>query len=328
MFMLLLTNTCASGKLVVSGDHSSARGAPVIVKIREEQIAATVDNTVSQISPPYFDAGGQLRWEKLLPAASSSCANGITEVERITLMLSPRVDRARCPRDGNLRSTKEFLVGVNEQGKTIWQRQLGFISGTFTVEETVIGASPDGIVLNNLTVIAPSSGDIVTQAPTHRVGREQRPMPDYDLTGSALYLADRQGLLWFSADVTLIERKGGLYLIDAATGQKDLLAPVSTTLLGGYWRIEQMATAQQDDRHIFLAQRFAIRGPGGVSLAVFDLEQRKIVYEDRFGEGHFCSEPQIVSGSGNSFGFAYIDKTIGKRILIHYRLLSSKQKDN
>ena len=143
-------------------------------------------------------------------------------------------------------------------------------------------------------------------------------MPDHDLTGAALYLPERRTFLWFSAEVTLLERKGGLHAIDAA-GRNDLVLPVSATLGGGYWSIEAMALAA-DGRHVLLAERFAFRGPGGVTLAVLDLDRRAIVYQDRFSEDHFCADPQVVLGPRNDFGFAYLDATAARRVLVHYRL--------
>jgi hypothetical protein len=238
-------------------------------------------------------------------------------------MLAPRVDRVQC---GGVPGAKAsaILLGIDGAGNTSWRRELGFVSGRFTIDEQVLGASHDGLVLSNLAVIAPDSGRTLRPAPFHLVDREPRPVPDHHLAGAALYLADRDAFLCFSANVTLLEREGGLFRIDAATGRQDLLLPVSATLAGGYWRVEEMTRAP-DRRHVLLAERFAVRGPGAVGVVVFDPERREVVFEERFGEGTFCEDPQVVSGPAGLFGLAYLDTNAGKRVLVRYRLTGERQ---
>lgn len=185
-----------------------------------------------------------------------------------------------------------------------------------------MGSGPQGIVLNNLTVLSPRTGETVSPPPAHPVGTERRPVPDHDLAQAAIYLPGlpaRRAFLLFEADVTLVRREGGLFLLDPATGRKELLREVSTTLLGGYWRVEDMVPSE-DGRLLFLAQKLAVRGPGGVSFAVFDLRERRLVFEERFGEDHFCRDPKVVLGPQGSVGFSYLDETTARRHLIHYRV--------
>jgi hypothetical protein len=231
-------------------------------------------------------------------------------------MLNPRVDRARCAAGSGARPTA-LLLGIDEAGKVSWRRPLGFASGQFTLDEEVIGASPDGVVLGDLAVIAPGSGLPLREPPTHLV--EGRPVPDHDLTGAALFLPERGAFLWFSADVTLLERKGGLFLVDAASGRRDLVLPVAASFTGGFWRVEEMTRAP-DGRHVLLAERFAARGPGGVAIAVFDPERRELAYRERFEPGGFCEDAQVVSAPGGLFGLAYLDATAGKRVLVRYQM--------
>lgn len=295
----------------------AAAGAPVRAIRVEEQSVAAGDRSDARVNRPYFDAEGRLRWADAPVDSPAVCPPG-AQAQRRTLMLTPRVDRVRCVVEGRAKASTS-LVGIDEDGKVAWSRALGFPSGRFTIDEEVIGASPDGVVLSNLTVIAPATGRTILPGPTHEVGAERRPVPDHDLTGAALYLPDRRGFLWFSADVTLLSRKGGLFAIDAATGRKELVLPVSATLTGGYWRVEEMARAPEGP-YVLLAEQFAVRGPGGVALEVFDPERREVVFRERFGEGGFCEDPRVVTGPGDSSGFSYLDATAGKRVLVRYRL--------
>ena len=75
-----------------------------------------------------------------------------------------------------------------------------------------------------------------------------------------------------------------------------------------------------DGRHLFLARQRSFRGPGFVSLEVFDLEAGRPVFEARHGEGHSCSDPQVVAGPAGHIGFAYRDASTGHHVLVHYRM--------
>jgi hypothetical protein len=114
-----------------------------------------------------------------------------------------------------------MLAGIDADGGIAWRRPLGFISGSFVLQEVVLGASPEGIVLSNLGVIAPQTGEALFAAPTHPVGSEQRPVPDVSLTGSALFVPGGQLFLHFEADVTLLHRRGGLWLLEPRPGAEN-----------------------------------------------------------------------------------------------------------
>ncbi len=295
--------------------------ARTVVKVREQSLAADKGGG-SRIDRPYFDPAGQLAWSGL-PASRPGeeiCAGGGAPSRRVTYLTAPRVDEVVCPSP-----TKAALLGLDAAGKTVWRRDLGFRSGEFTFDEIVAGATREGIVLNNLTVLAPGTGKVLFPPPTHPVGQEARPVPDHDLAEATVYLPDRRAFATFNAEVTLLERSGGVYLLDPRTGKRFLLLPVSTTLLGGHWRVEAMAL-DASGRYLLLGHRFAFRGPGGVSFAVFDLAERRVVYEERFIEDHYGGGLAFtVDGRGN-IGFAFQDQTTGQRLLAHYRIAGADKR--
>lgn len=294
-----------------------AGGGPQVTKVREQKLPIP-KGTGPFIDRPYFDAAGHLRWNGG-PAPLSGgdlCEPGGVARQRITLLLAPRVDEIRCARGA---ATETLLLGLDAAGGIVWRRPLGFRSGTYTFEEIVIGAAREGITLNNLTVLSPATGEILSHPPTHPVGAERRPVPDYELSQTALWLADRRAFVVFEADVTLVRRSGGLSLLDPKTGNRDLLLPVATTLLGGHWKVEAMAV-DRSGRYLLLGQRLAVRGPGGTSFAVFDLAERRVVYEERFAEDHYTQDPSLVVTDRGDVGFSFVDGTAGQRLLAHYRL--------
>jgi len=239
-----------------------ARAAPLLVEVSEVQVAPAA---VNHTPHPFFDVSGQLSWESG-PAAAGGCTPTSTLYKRVTHTVAPRVDEVRCTRSvaGGPRVNAGWLVGLDAQGQVAWRRPLGFRSGAHLLDESVLGGSPEGVVLSNLTVVSPRSGKTVLAARTRAVGEERRPVPERELHGSALYLPQREAFAHFDADVSLVRRSGGLKLLDVKTGREQLLHPVKTTLLGGSWRVEELALSE-DQRFLLLAQRLDVRGKGGVA---------------------------------------------------------------
>jgi hypothetical protein len=311
---LLLVSSC-DGFQAMPTPPGTASPRRQLVEVRRQELNASADT--GRVDRPYFDARGELRWDDTPMPAVSACGGVASQTARTTLMLEPRVDRIQCARSGTTKATS-FLLGLDPAGQEVWRHALGFRSGEFSIEEVVLGASREGIVLSDLAVLSPATGTMIAP-PTHPVGAERRPVPDFDLTGAAVYLPERRGFLWFSADVTLLERKGGLFFIDAASGRRELVRPVSTTLTGAHWRVEEIALTT-DGRYAVLAEKLAFRGPGGVALVVFDIAQRQVVAEQKLGDGHFCHSPKVVTAAQNTIGFAYVDATAAKTVLLHDRL--------
>jgi hypothetical protein len=263
--------------------------------------------------------------EERTPAASSvapsadrrPCPDGSRVTVRETVLDAPRVDHVRCASPPDGARTIGWLVGLHPDGTETWRRRLVFESGPHAIDEHVLGASGTGIVLSNLTVVSPATGETVMPPATHTAGAEARPVPDHALTGAALYLPARRAFLWYWADVTLLRREGGLHAIDGSGG-RELLLPVSATITGAHWTVEAMALAPSGTQ-VLLAERFEARGPGEVRLRLFDLDRREIVLEESFGEGHVCSEPRVAIGADGVVRFSYLDQTDALRVVVRYR---------
>lgn len=291
-----------------------AQARAQVKKLGEERIADPGPGPrVGRVS---FDAAGRLRLDGApLPPEPEGCSRAVR-------MLAPRVDERSCPRGAGGPGVDISLLGVGSDGKTVWQRPLPFPSGARRLDRWLLGAAPGGLVLSDLEVWSPATGRTLVPARTHPVGPEARPVPDRQFLGRALYDARRRVFYVFEAEVTLVRREGGLYQVDPAAAGKELLLPVSTTLLGGHDRVEEMALSA-DGRFLLLAQKLAVRGPGSVSLAVFDLERREVVFLERQGEGRSCGTPQVVAGGGGEVGFAYQDLGSRQYLLSRYRLTAA-----
>lgn len=295
-----------------------------IIKVQEDRFPL-VEGWQSEINRLFFDKNGKLQWNKAsIKTSSTPCLLIKKEYQRQTLLLNPRVDQVRCASIDGKTGDTGFLVGLDSAGKVIWQKELIFPSGEFKIKEYVNGTSPRGIVLDNLTVLSPLSGE--TLVPPKLKSEKQkppiRPIPLHSMSGASAYIPERKGFISFTADVTLIKKTGGLYFIDESTGNKDHWFPVVTTHRAA-WNVREM-TAIPGGHYVLLAQQLGLRGSNRVSIAVFDLDARKIVYEDRFGDNECCDSPQVLAGENGNFGFAFIYRTAieSKRVVIHYRLPS------
>jgi hypothetical protein len=299
-------------------------GQPGLVAVKLSEETADLAAPLSggpRVDQPYFDPAGRLHWAGAVASLprSRDCDDGV-EYQRLTWMLEPRVDEVRCRKEipgGNPRLDK-LLVGFDAAGKVVWSRRLGFKSGEYTFDESLIGAGPQGLVLSDLTVLSPRTGQVLFPPPAHPVPGEPRTAPDYDFASRALFVVANKTFLVFDADVTLTRRTGGLYRLEPATGRKELLLPVTATLLGGSWRIEDIAVGP-DPQRILLAQRKEARGPGGVSFSIFDLASRRVIFEEVFHADHFCKDPRVLVGPGGKIGFAFRDETMGRAVLVSYQ---------
>lgn len=301
-----------------------------VMKVEEARVAfpeASNQSPILRMDRPYFDADSRLRWDDAVfhglpggcdPARLQAGATGPAVPVQRNRLRSPRVNERRCPRVAG-RAPEATLVGIDGTGAVSWQRSLAFPSGTHALDQRLIGASPEGLVLSSLEVWSPFTGETVVPARTHPVGPDARPVPDHQFESAALYDPRRRRVLVFDAEVTLLRHTGGLHRFDPATGSMDLLEEVSMGWLGAYDRVEAMVLSP-DGNYLFLARQRSFRGPGFVSLEVFDMEARRAVFEARHGEGHSCSDPQVVSGPSGHIGFAYRDASTGHHVLVHYRM--------
>ncbi len=293
-----------------------------VSKVLEERLPL-IEGWQKEINRPYFDGQGKLRWNNaLIKTETTPCVPEKTEYQRLTVMLNPRVDHVRCTRNDGVYGDKGFLVGLDSLGKPTWQRELVFESGEYKIDQHVSGATQQGILLDDLTLLSPMTGEVLIppKLKPNQHNPALRPVPLYSFARATTYMPERKGFLIYSANVTLIEKNGGIYFIDELTGNKELWLPVITTYRVA-WNIREMAVAP-GGRFVYITQKLDLRGSGRVSIAVFDTETRKIVYEDRFGEKECCDSPQVVVGKNGNFGFAFISRSTdeSKRVLIHYRL--------
>lgn len=307
--------------------HALAASPPPIRRAGEQRFGFA-DLDAPRVGLSYFDDAAQPAWNDMPihQRATGACdtdpaqrsADGRALYPRRTRMLGPRVDERQCPRPGGA-GTDATLIGFDSTGTVTWQRPLAFISGERRIDQWLIGATPEGLVLSSLEVWSPRTGETVVPARTHPVGIERRPVPDEQLTGTAVYHPKRREILLFAADVTLIRRQGGLYRIDLGTGTHELLRAVSAGLTGTYERAEAMALSA-DGRLLFLARRSTVRDSSPVSFAVFDLESRRYVFQERHGEGHACSEPRVVAGPAGQVAFSYRDHSDRQNVVVTYHV--------
>jgi hypothetical protein len=293
-----------------------------IVKVLEKQFPL-VDGWQTQINRLYFDNQNKLYWNSAsIKTLSTPCLTKANEYQRKTLILNPRVDQVHCASVDNKTGDTSFLVRLDSAGQAIWQRDLIFNSGEFKIKEYVRGATLQGIVLNNLTVLSPLSGEILipSKLKSEKQSPLVRPIPLHSVSRASAYIPERKGFISYTADVTLVKKTGGLYFIDEFSGKKELWLPVVITYRAA-WNVLEMAPIP-GGRYLLLAHKLDLRGSNRVSMAVFDLDTRKIVYEERFGENECCDSPQLIVGEDGNFGFAFIYRTTkeSKRVLIHYRL--------
>jgi hypothetical protein len=323
--------------VVLAGE--AVAGSPLAVRELGRTAVAFPDppgrDPTPRVHQAYFDVGDVLRLSDVPVHATPTGGcdtdppqrgpGGVVLRPRTTRMLAPRVDERRCTvtqADGRT-ATEITLLGLDHAGRVTWQRALGFRSGSHLIDQHLIGATRDGLVLSSLEVWSPETGEVLLPAPTRPAGSEARSVPRWAFAGSALFFPARREFLVFEADVTLTRRRGGLYRVRADADSRELILPVAAGLSGAYDRVEAMASLA-DGRHVALAQRREFRGPTPVSLAVLDLETRRLVFRAEHGKGSVCDDPTLAVGRDGHVGFAYRDQTARQHVLVHYRMLPDR----
>lgn len=307
-FPLLLLLACA---------QCSVSAASPPLEWLEEQRFGFAEAPRWRVDRLALDDQGRLHWDAsaldvpAIPACEGPPARRLEPPERRVVMLDPRVDERRCPGD-----SAAWLFGFDASGALAWKRPLVFVSGEHRIAQRLVGATPEGLVLSSLEVWSPATGKTLVPARTHRPD-SGRKVPDHHVTGAAIYDPVGNAILYFTADVTLVRRKGGLYRFDLATGAVDLLRPVSASWLGTHDNVEGMAIAR---RWLFLARRNTVRGVAPVSLAVFDLDRKRYIFEQRFSGGHDYSEPRVVLGPDGVVAFSYRNANNREHVAVRFRM--------
>ena len=269
-----------------------------------------------RIGLPFFDSAGRLQWNSSRAGSPGrmQCGPGDPATWRRTWVLEPRVEELQCQE-----GARRLLVGLDAAGEERWRRPLAFLSGERRLDEWVIGSDPSAIVLSDLAVVSPATGEALFPAPSHPVPGEDRAVPNHSFQGAALFLASERIFLLFIASDSSDDRRGGLYRFDPVTGKKDLLLPMASNAFGGSWVVEDLKL-DPDGRHLYIAQRLAVRGPGAVAFAVYDLTERRLLCRETVAEGRYTKEPRLVVGGHRLAGLSYRDEAAREIALMAYRL--------
>lgn len=222
-----------------------------------------------------------------------------------TLLAEPRVDLFRCQA-----GFAKTLVGDGGDGSR-WTRELRHRSGPHTIELYVGSANAQAITLDTMEVIDPASGRTLKFAPMKLIDTPPRAMPIVRVSGAlacppdggdcfgAIGEGDPAGLL-------RINRDGNVSVLEKP--QTRWFAPIVITDI-------QIA----GDR-VLLAEEWLYRGSKWVRFAVVDAVTGKRLFEERHGEDHVAGSPRIVSGPAGEIAFHYRDATIGRKVMVRYRL--------
>lgn len=266
-----------------------------------------------RIAMPYFDAQNQLLWNndpvtdagdcsvEWFPQANLSSAR----CNRRTVMLNPRVDECRCTgRTPGGAGTAIAYAGIDDSSHESWRRQS--LTAGQTSRPRLAGSTPDGLVFDTSEVWSPYTGDTISPALSPRA-----------VFYTSCYLPWRHAYLTFDADVTLFQAKGGLSL-QTMDGKQELVLPVETTLFG-FYRVEAIAPVPGTSL-IILGEEYSTRGPGSARFELFDLESKKVLFQDERSEGHYIADVRVVAGTDGHVAFSYLDESLGKHQVVHYRI--------
>jgi hypothetical protein len=301
-------------------DQGEPRGlAPRWELAEPEPLAPAAQVAPGKAFRPARDRQGQLRLAVAPLARGAACDGiGLFGGTRAVWLESPRVEEVSCGSGTTSGASIALLVGLDADGGTRWGRKLGFVSGGRILDERLIGASRDGLVLSTLAVLSPDDGKELVAPRLRAAGQEARSVPVESVEGPALYVPGSKAILHFAADASVLKAEGGLWLFEPSTGRRELVQPVRKVATGAFWRVEDLRLTD-DGRHVLLAEKLGQRGAGGVALAVFALPTRRRVQEHVLGGDHFCSDPRLVGRVGGEVTLVYRDESAGTYVGADFR---------
>jgi hypothetical protein len=252
--------------------------------------------------------GGALTWQAR--ELRARCADGSTPLAAERVLVRPWVEVIRCSGSGR------ELVGIGEDAAIRWRRGLDVESGKYRLERALIGVAAGALALSDLEVLAPEDGKVIFAGPRNEIPSEKRAVPRFTLTGPILFAAG--GFYHFEVESSTLGTSGGLYRLEPRDDfSRSLTLPVEAALFGRYWRAEDFEI-DDSGRFLAIAEQWSNRGPSGVRLTVYDLQERRVVAQHELGKGEYCQEPQVVLGPGGELLFTYWNVSQGKQILLSY----------
>lgn len=301
-----LTAVKILGALLLFGlgmSHTHAAGVTVErLQIKRFALPATGPTLIHL---PYFDSRGEVRLEEAPVSQPPAGVCDKTAYVRAVLA-RPRVDHWKCA-DG-----KGYLA--DPMGS--WKRALEYVSGSRRLTLYVLGASAAGLVLSDLEVWSPATGETLRAAPVRELAGERRSVPRYSFSRTGAFAA--RDAFFLHAAASEIKGGAGVYRFIAATGDAQLLMPPRRDRFAPV----EVAEIQLDEtgRYLLLGELSLFRGPNWTQFVVFDLVRRERVFEQRHGEGSIVHEPRIVVGPAGRVAFAYRDGGKRETVLVEYRL--------
>ena len=264
---------------------------------------------VSRINRPYFDEKNQLQWNNDQKNPRICGASSQFECRHKVVSLKPRVDYCCCP---NNLCTTETLIGLDNQEEMVWQRDLK------RYDEDIIGVSPQTLVLSTLEVIDPKNGTILEPLITE----PNRKWAKYGFHQpiAAAFRRKTKDFILFDAEYSLFSTQGGLYLFNPKPEVKELIREGKQRFIR-HLNVRNMAPSE-DEKFAFLAQMWETRGYPHIEFAIFDLEKKQTIFEERLENDCSCSDPIIVVGKQGHVAIYY--RKNNKHILVHYRILPHK----
>lgn len=274
------------------------------------------------VNMAYFDHEGMLQWDSqvrsdaALVACDSEFSPGFSRQkhtwDRKTVLASPQVDVVSCP------GGKRSLVGFDANGEVLWNFDLKASDYKFYPYLSIIGVSASTIILSNLTVIAPSTGNVLRNAPAPNLRTGPVLDGQYTVNFPTVYRRASDDFLVYDNDGGLFANQRGLYLLNPTTSESRLLYagdsfPFRKTVVNS---MALVGTGQ----YLAMAATGEARGPGHPALQIIELQTNELVFREFYRDALISVNPRVSAGSKADLVFSFINRNSKKHTLIYYRI--------
>jgi len=264
------------------------------------------------VNRPWFDASGKLQWDGDA-ADSNRCQASLqaltpfyTDVKcRVKTHFShPRLDECRCEyrRDDNQTGVWQSFIG-GENNET-WERHRCDKNKKSCAYLSDITTS--GIIFADHEVWSIENGQ--TLFPAQNALRQQH--------FSSLYLPSSGRFVEFDGESGLMTSRGGLWMFDPRSNQRELIDPLDGGLTG-FWKVEKMSELSASGV-LVLVERRATRGLGHLRLKLFDALERRTLGIYKLSARGLYSDIHIQQTPDGQIAVSFFDAEA--YVVVHYRI--------
>lgn len=280
------------------------------------------DDKKPRVNLPYFNNDGELEWNDALVAdyKTEPCASKVSAETKkhspwrtMVLLSHPRVEQKTCGYE------EKILVGIGENGRVIWRRDLRQQRGESLSFLYVQGVSPSSLVLSNLEVLSPKTGKVIREPPaTIRMRYEENVYNVDALFDPVAFRSSNEDYLVYVNFGKPLPGADGLYKFDV-TSEEFHLVYGGENIFQRKVLVTSMAV-DESGHYLLMAGTKHSRGRSKPVFQVFDLITNTLIHREYFDDLDIQSDLDVLAGPGGKAVFVVRNYFRSFNLVVEYTI--------